>query len=1444
MLSQGHTVEEITEGKEYWFGLPFCGREANEAIRGDHPIAIWISSKVDTRATVSDAETGTLINVVIRANQITQVPYGDIVMNKESEVANNYGIRVTADDPISVAVYMSYKWSGEAYRVIPVEWLGREYVTLNMYQDQLTQAGEIRPPQILVIATEDNTKVTYRPTTETVKLVKKGGTGSVNLMKGQTFLILGSSKPNQSQDISTDLTGTYIQASKPIGVISGHTKAAFPRFQFTFLGRNGGFMRNMMTDMMWPIELLGKEYVSAPIRYTNRPRGKIQDDKGDLIRFVATEDNTIISQMRKDGSSFMQISPIMKKQQFYDIINQEDPAFYSANKKVLVGQYGKTWWSGAVTPITKPGEDQPQNPSNNGQGMLLVLAPQDHWTSYASWRSPYLIDNNLYVTFDAKHLDKLFIATGNDKPQKFSARYGNSIKYIVGTPYAYITEEIAAGDHYILGDYLDSTKKEKAVFAAYAYGNWDRSKDGFAYGYPIGINYNTNCTDSLTVKDTMICANVVGKADVFPKNADCAFLFNILPSELDNYDFALDVNFKPGQSREALYYLNVIDIRKPAHGRIKFQAKSGKTIIREFDYFPELVEVTPKLVDFGLLQDQQNVCGMTFKVTNVGEVQAEVKKLKLKKGGVEFTIKENSALYPVTFPFVLQKGDSRTIEACAFAPVMTDKTVWDSVIAELSCYETPLCRLQYKMGSPKVYIEDAKWENIPVGRLVPFDVEIRNQSAVEVVLTGMNWPTADKVIFPKVVGFTFVDTTNHGDFTTPVVLKPWTGMTFTTYYQPNAIGNHQTKATFVGNTTVDKLFSDWIGNSIQVGGTITGYPWNKRRVVDNKWVTNPYDGSVIIECTGNTRLDVNRVYIDPATDPDGVFTLDQKFVPTQLDPGKPVSIPATFKPLAEKDYVAKVIMDCTFDSKPVTVSATLQGTGIQPHIAITGYKFATPIQIGNSRNGNGNVDTKTGSGVVATMPLTVNNLRIIGPDAKDFKIDPTFVPNYPRTLQIGDNWDIPIIFTASKAGTHTAKLVAYTWDESKANNVNPPDQDAPDLAVGDLEGYGFADGLLTTNHDYGTIFKSLSGIGQVYLENTGTEAITITRNIDQSILGAVNYYNIGEITWRTEKGGLVKPLVPFDLGPGDKLLVDVKFSALDGYRTPVNAQIEYITKAPNDATTKTSYSNLTGMGKILKMVAKIPDNYRADPGTTIFVDYLIEKDPKETEALETANIKEFKAIIHFKAVGNDKIQAVYPIVKDCMDLIRLGYMTEGWTCEYATIFDTPTDSYLQVKLSNPTNALKGDGVLFRINMSTFLSDLTTVPLPCDFEVSGIPAQYVEVTEIPGQIVINPVCVNTLRLIQLSGKTFSLAQNQPNPVKNNTTIDYSVAFEADVNISLYNASGQKVATLINQSQKPATYQISFDTEQLGLTSGSYFYKMECGPFSDVKTLIITDRKSVV
>jgi len=1429
-------TEEITEGKEYWLGLPFCGREVNEAIRGDNPIEIWISSKVKCVATVSDGETGSVQNVTIYPNKITVVKYGDNLMNKESEVAHNYGIHVVADAPISVAVYMSYMWSGEAYRCTPVEWLGRKYVTLNMYQDQLTQAGEIRPPQILIIATDDNTKLNYRPTTETVSGVKAGAIGSVNLMKGQTFLIFGSYKENQSQQDVTDLSGTYLEANKPFAVISGHTKAAFPRYQYTFLGRNGGFMRNMMTDAMWPIELLGSDYVSAPVKYQDRVRGQIQDDLGDLIRFVPAYDNTIISQMRKDGTGMMKISPVLKRGQWYDIVNQEQAAFYSATnattgKKVpvLVGQYGKTWWIHAVTPGTKQGDDQGQNPSRNGQGMLITLAPQDHWTSYATWRSPPSIDDFVYVTFRADEAKYL-----KYDGSTFQNSFGNAVKFIDGTPYAYITESVSSGDHFLQGDTIPGANR-KATFGAYAYGNWDRSKDGFAYGYPIGINYNSPCEDTLMVKDTLICGNVTGSATdsaLTPENVDCTAIFAVLlnTNTVRNYDFEVDPNFKPGIDKKVKWTLKVINVKDSAFAEIRVMTKSGKTVVRTYIYYPEVIKYEPLVVDFGLLKEGDIVCGKSIKITNNGKVPMTVNNLKLKNGRPEFELKIDST----AFPFTLQPGESRTIEVCAHALAMTKEMVYDYVFATLSCYDTTITQLKYVMGNPVVYIGDAHWDAQPVGSLTSKQVQIKNTSDVQVVLNTIDWPAADKTVFPKVDGLTF-----------PIVLDARAQMEFTTWYNPDKIGSDSTRALFTGNTDKDKLYSDWTGSAITSGPQIFGFDWQKKRIVDGKWVSLPYPGEVIIGTTPDATapLNVTKVYIKD--DPDGVFALVGTY-PAQLSAKETYKIAATFNPKAEKDYIATVVFESEFNNKPAIREAQLKGTGIQPHIAITGKEFKPAIKVNTSMSDFASI-TQPNPNPGYGMEVTITKLNITGPDADAFKIDDSYLnPSPAEVLQTDQNWPIPVIFTAKHQGKHIATIT--------------PENDAPDLVSADLIGYGYLEGVKTMGYDFQTIFKTTtkSETGQVYLYNDGTDPITITRDIRLSLSGDNTAFDntAYPMTWRTSISLLTNPGVGFQLLPGETLFVDATFLALD-VKT-FNGQIEYqfYNNADTNKATQVAYSDLKGTGKILKTVIRIP-KYPNDfaslypsgisPGINVKIDYMVDQDKSETQPLETADILNFKAIVYFKSVGAQKVQYVFPKTSGPngtmlpADIITAGTMTENWIIDAVEITNLGKDNQaLEVTMhSDKPLTRTGNGILFSFDMNTFLSDTSMIPLPCDLQIIGIPKYYVVITDkIPGSIEINPACQNNLRLVILSGIQYSLMQNEPNPVTTKTSIKYSVGLEAQTTISLYNNNGEKVATLINQNLKPGEYELTVNVNELGLPSGTYFYKIESGPYIDSKGMTIT------
>jgi len=85
------------------------------------------------------------------------------------------------------------------------------------------------------------------------------------------------------------------------------------------------------------------------------------------------------------------------------------------------------------------------------------------------------------------------------------------------------------------------------------------------------------------------------------------------------------------------------------------------------------------------------------------------------------------------------------------------------------------------------------------------------------------------------------------------------------------------------------------------------------------------------------------------------------------------------------------------------------------------------------------------------------------------------------------------------------------------------------------------------------------------------------------------------------------------------------------------------------------------------------------------------------------------------------------------------------------------------------------------------------------------------------------------------KTYLLEQNYPNPFNPVTHIKFGTPKPGDVEITLYNILGQKVATLW-QGFKPAGYHI-LDFDASRLASGLYFYRMQAERFVKVQKMVV-------
>ena len=72
-------------------------------------------------------------------------------------------------------------------------------------------------------------------------------------------------------------------------------------------------------------------------------------------------------------------------------------------------------------------------------------------------------------------------------------------------------------------------------------------------------------------------------------------------------------------------------------------------------------------------------------------------------------------------------------------------------------------------------------------------------------------------------------------------------------------------------------------------------------------------------------------------------------------------------------------------------------------------------------------------------------------------------------------------------------------------------------------------------------------------------------------------------------------------------------------------------------------------------------------------------------------------------------------------------------------------------------------------------------------------------------------------------SYNLMQNFPNPVKNSSSINFTVPKSGNVNLSVYNILGQKVATLVNGFKEAGSYETQFNAK--GMSNGIYLYRLE-------------------
>lgn len=181
-------------------------------------------------------------------------------------VANNAAIASSSREFVAYTVNLQYQ-SSDAALALPVDTMNTRYIVAS-YPAVFSSYGYFS--QMMAHAAYDNTVVTITPSTN-VTGHPAGIPFTVTLNRGEAYYLEGS-----TNGATGDLSGTLIEASRPIGLINGNECTQIP---------NGYTACDHIYEFAQPVQTWGSAILAA----------NLPNRSGSVYRIFASENNTSIT---------------------------------------------------------------------------------------------------------------------------------------------------------------------------------------------------------------------------------------------------------------------------------------------------------------------------------------------------------------------------------------------------------------------------------------------------------------------------------------------------------------------------------------------------------------------------------------------------------------------------------------------------------------------------------------------------------------------------------------------------------------------------------------------------------------------------------------------------------------------------------------------------------------------------------------------------------------------------------------------------------------------------------------------------------------------------------------------------------------------------------------------------------------------------------------------
>ncbi|MFT6811095.1 MAG: gliding motility-associated-like protein [Saprospiraceae bacterium] len=294
-------LSQSNEGKDFWLGF------MEHRDRGANTMVVMITSRLNTQGSISMPRRNFSQEFVVEANEVTLVQLPSYAETVGSEFINENAIHITSEEDVSVYMHQYFGMRSEASVVLPSISLGNTYYVMTYTGVGNNFMGGPFPPEFLIVASQDETTVSYTLSGNTQNGKQAGQTYSVTLNKGEVYQV-------RADNWLSDLTGTYIEGDKDFALFAGTPWSQVP------LGCTA--MDNLL-EQMYPISTWGTRYVASSFFGTS----------SDLFRIVASVDNT---EVRIEGQRTFETS--LNAGEYYDFESSMG-SFIESDFPISVAQF-------------------------------------------------------------------------------------------------------------------------------------------------------------------------------------------------------------------------------------------------------------------------------------------------------------------------------------------------------------------------------------------------------------------------------------------------------------------------------------------------------------------------------------------------------------------------------------------------------------------------------------------------------------------------------------------------------------------------------------------------------------------------------------------------------------------------------------------------------------------------------------------------------------------------------------------------------------------------------------------------------------------------------------------------------------------------------------------------------------------------------------------------